>query len=151
MATRIKPQLHPETERYLGFATWTADPAVKTLFSAIKALAPVGETLADLSANRPSINRCVADEIGRLTTSHYDTGRFGTLYGVKTVGTGAIGLIWDELDELRSRWIEARLTAEGLRSDMGDFQKWFDRKTELSDEAVPVDAAWVAFCRGALS
>lgn len=151
MATRLRPQLHPETERYLGFATWTADPAVKALFSAIKALIPVGEALSELSANRPSIDRRCGDEVGRLTIKRCDTGRFGTPDAITVSGTGAVGTIWDELDALRGRWIVAHLTAEGLHSDMGDFQKWFDRKTELEDAAVSVDAAWVAFQRGGLS
>jgi hypothetical protein len=150
MATALKTTLHPEAARQLALPTWTADPAVKPLFSAIRTLQPVAETLADLSADRPSINRCVADELGRLTTRHYDTGRFGVPDEVKTVGTGVIGSIWDELDALRQRWIDARLTSEGLRSDMADFQRWFDRREQLSDEALPVGGAWVAFQKGAL-
>lgn len=150
MATALKTTLHPEAARQLALPTWTADPAAKTLFSAIRTLQPVAETLAELSANRPSINRCVADELGRLTTTHYDTGRFGTPDGVKTVGTGVIGMIWDELEALRQRWIDARLTVDGLRSDMVDFQRWFDRREQLSDEALPVGGAWVAFQQGAL-
>lgn len=150
MATAFKPTVHPETQRLLDLPTWTADPAVPVLFGAIRTLQPVADALADLSASRPSINRCVADELGRLTTTRVDTGRFGTADEIKTVGTGAIGLIWDELDALRSRWISARLTAEGLRSGMPDFQRWFDRRAELEDAAVPVAGAWVSYQRGGL-
>lgn len=141
--------LHPETKRLLDLATWTADPAVPVLFGAIKALIPVGEALSELSADRPSINRCCGDEIGHLSTRFEEVGRVNVIVA-RTYGSGTIGLIWDELDALRARWIEAQLRAEGLRSDMGDYERWYDRKVALEELAPTVDVAWAQFCRGEL-
>jgi hypothetical protein len=138
--------LHPETQRLLDAQNWTDDAAVKPLFSAIAALLPVGETLRELSASRPSINRCCGDDIGGLTVVSEMTGRVNEWQN-RLRPSGAVASIWEELDALRSRWISARLTVEGLRSDMRD-DRWFDRKTELEDAAVTVDAAWAAFRRG---
>lgn len=149
MATRLNTQpLHPETVRLLDTSKWTDDAAVKPLFTAIAALIPIGETLRELSANRPAINRCCGDDIGGLSPVTEMTGRVNE-WQTRLRPSGAVASIWEELDALRSRWIDARLTAEGLRSDMADYQRWFDRRSELGDDADTVDAAWVAF-RGAL-
>lgn len=138
--------LHPETQRLIDAQNWTDDAAVKPLFSAIAALLPVGEQLRELSAGRPSINRCVADDIGGLSqVIEMGSGMHDHVTRVRP--SGAVASIWEELDALRSRWINARLTVEGLRSDMRD-DRWFDRKTELEDAAVTVDAAWAAYQRG---
>lgn len=150
MATRLKPQLHPETERYLGFATWTADPAVKTLFGAIRDLQTVNATLRELNAERPGLCWQPAADIGFLRVETRERGQINVV-DTYVVPAGVCADLWRAVEGLRDGWIEARCKAEGLRPDMADYDRYAGFRDAVEGQAVPVDAAWVDFCRGALS
>lgn len=141
--------LHPETARLLEYTKWTSDPAVRALFEAIETLIPIGHALRELSANRPAINRAAGSEVGGLQSQPRETGRIN-VWDHKLVPSGVIGLIWEELTALRHSWINARLTAEGLRADVGDQNAWFDRYAELQNDAGSVSNAYALFQQGAL-
>ena len=132
--------VHPETERLLAADCWTSDPAVAVLAEAIRALLPVGERLRSLSADRPAIDHLIADEIGALQSVALETGRINVWQRTYRP-SGAIALIWNELDALRHRWIAARLAAEGLDPAAPDITAWYDRLQQLED-AAPSLAEW---------
>jgi hypothetical protein len=93
-----------------------------------------------LSADRPAIDRLIADEIGTLQGVAAETGRIN-VWRRAYRPTGAIALIWSELDALRHRWIAARLAAEGLDPAAPDIAPWYDRLQQLEDTA-PTLAEW---------
>ncbi|MGN6817341.1 MAG: hypothetical protein ACTHJR_01570 [Sphingomonas sp.] len=143
IARQSPPCLHPETCRLLAADCWTADPAVAPLLSAIAALIPIGEQLRLLSTHRPSIDRLIADEIGSLDSVTIETGRLN-IRQRDLRPNGVISLIWTELEALRSRWITARLAADGLDGDAIDIAPWYDRRQELEDEAPSLAQLWAA-------
>lgn len=130
-----------ETERLAAVGCWTDDPAIAPLMTAIRALIPVGEMLRELSAQRPSVDRLVSDEIGSLMRVVVETGRVH-VWQCELRPTGIIAQIWTELDALRRRWITARLHAEGLESRMTEVGPWYDRLQELEDQAPTVTDLW---------
>ena len=130
----------PETKRLLTTGCWTADPAVAILAAAIRTLLALGERMRTLSADRPAIDRLIADEIGTLQGVAAETGRINVWQRAYRP-TGAIALIWSELDALRHRWIAARLAAEGLDPAAPDIVPWYDRLQQLEDTA-PTLAEW---------
>lgn len=141
------PSVHPETERLLAADCWTSDPAVAVLATAIRALLPVGACLRSLSADRPAIDHLIADEIGALPSLPVETGRINVWHRDYRP-SGAIALIWTELDALRHRWIAARLAAEGLDPAAPDVAPWYDRLQQLEDAAPTLAEWWAAQAGG---
>jgi hypothetical protein len=134
------PVLHPEAERLLAIDCWTSDPAVASLAATIRALLPLGERMRALSAQRPAIDRLIADEIGSLPCTAVETGRIN-IWQREYRPSGVIAALWAELDALRHRWIAARLAAEGLdRAGLG-IEPWYDRLQQL-EEAAPTLPEW---------
>ena len=142
-AVQPPPAFHPETHRLLAADCWTADPAVGPLLAAIDALLPVGEQLRQLSAHRPSIDRSIADEIGSLSGVTVETVRLNA-WRRDLRPTGLVSRLWSELEALRSRWIAARLAAEGLDGGAIDITPWYERFQALEDEAPGVAQTWSA-------
>ncbi|HEX7694603.1 MAG TPA: hypothetical protein VF409_08940 [Sphingomonas sp.] len=137
------PSFHPEAERLLAAVCWTSDPAVAVLAAAIRALLSVGEQLRNLSADRPAIDHLIADEIGALQSVPVETGRVNVWHRDYRP-SGAIALIWSELDALRHRWIAARLAAEGLDRVAVDITLWYNRLQQLEDDAPTLAEWWTA-------
>lgn len=97
--------------------------------------------MRDLCSRRPSIDRLIADEIGALVWEAVETGRIN-LWRREARTSGVIGAIWTELENLRGRWIAARLQSEGLFSTDQDIGPWYDRLQALEDEAPTVTMLW---------
>jgi hypothetical protein len=125
----------------LAVDCWTRDPAVAALIDAARALIPIGERLRDLCAQRPSVDRLIADEIGALVWETIETGRVN-IWQREPRASGVIGTIWTELESLRARWIAARLRSEGLSPAAQDVAPWYDRLQALEDEAPTVAVLW---------
>ena len=132
---------HPESVRLLAVDCWTHDPAVAALIGAAHALIPIGEKLRDLSAQRPSIDRLIADEIGTVVWEATETGRVN-VWRRTPRPSGLISLIWTELEGVRSRWIATRLRLEGLSPTAPDIAPWYDRLQALEAEAPTVVVLW---------
>jgi hypothetical protein len=149
MATRLQPQFHPETQRLLELDAWTSDPAVAVLFGAIRDLQQVNLTLRDLNAQRPGLCWQPAADIGFLRVETRERGRINVV-DTFVVPAGVCADLWKAAQSIRDAWIEARCKAEGLRPDMGDYERYADHRDALEGDAVSVDGCWLAFCRGEL-
>lgn len=133
----------PESACLRSLDCWTDDPAAAVLFQAIRALLPVGDTLRALSAERPAIDRLIADEIGALGDVTIETGRLNVVER-DLRPSGVIALLWNELDALRSRWISVRLADEGLDATAPDIGPWYDRLCELEQASPALLNYWCA-------
>lgn len=141
VALQSSPNIHPECERLLAVGCWTRDPAVLPLTAAMRTLVKVGEELRDLSAQRPAIDRLLADEIGSLMWDVAETGRVNVWHR-ELRATGIVSQICTELDSLRARWIAARLSSEGLSPTAPEIGPWYERLQALEDEAPTVTELW---------
>ncbi len=133
----------PESAYLRSLDCWTHDPAAAVLLQAIRALLPVGDTLRALSAERPAIDRLIADEIGALCDVTIETGRLNVVER-DVRPSGVIASLWNELDALRGRWISARLADEGLNATVPDIGPWYDRLRELEQAAPALPDYWCA-------
>jgi hypothetical protein len=150
MATRLNTQpLHPETVRLLGLDTWTADPAVSTLFGAIRDLIPINAALRQLNADRAGLCWQAAADVGTLAVETRERGQINVIDRF-VVPSGACAELWRAVEGIRDGWIEARCKAEGLRPDMADYDRYAGFRDEVEGRADAVDAAWVRFVGGAL-
>ena len=138
----LSPRLHPETERLLATDCWTRDPAVPVLAAAIRTLLPLGERMRALSADRPAIDRLMADEIGSLRSTFSETGRIN-IWEPDYRPSGTIACIWNELDALRHRWIAARLAVQGPDHSVSA-TSWYERLQDLEDKAPTLAQWWAA-------
>jgi hypothetical protein len=102
---------------------------------------PIGESMRDLSARRPSIDRLIADEIGSFVWETAETARVNVWRREPRV-SGIISVIWTELENLRARWIAARLRFEDLSPAAPDVEPWYERFQALEESAPTVTALW---------
>jgi hypothetical protein len=135
------PAARPEDMRLLATDCWTKDTAVASLIAAARALVAVGTDLRELSAQRPPIDRLIGDEVGSLWWDSVPTGRINH-WRRELRATGIVGQICTELENLRSRWIAARLSSEGLRSTTPEIGPWYERFQLLEEQAPTVADLW---------
>lgn len=148
-ADSIARGLHPAVVRQAGFAAWTVDPAIATLFAILRDLDKAGARLEALQHDRPDLGSdAVRGDIGAVVSlyercpAHF----FGHGWRTRANGGACAGL-WELLAARRDAWIEARLAAEGFRPDAASPEK-DERTMALCDEAIPVELAWARFQDG---
>ncbi|WCM27273.1 hypothetical protein NDN01_25375 [Sphingomonas sp. QA11] len=148
-ADSIVRWLHPAVVRQAGFAAWTADPAIATLFAILRDLDKAGARLEALQHDRPDLGADAArGDIGGVVSlyercpAHF----FGHGWRTRANGGACAGL-WELLAARRDAWIDARLEAEGFRLDAASVEK-DERTMALGDEAIPVELAWTRFQAG---
>ncbi|CUS45812.1 MAG: hypothetical protein V4610_17950 [Pseudomonadota bacterium] len=148
-ADSIACGLHPAVVRQAGFAAWTADPAIATLFAILRDLDKAGARLEALQHDRPDLGAdAVRGDIGAVVSlyercpAHF----FGHGWRTRANGGACAGL-WELLAARRDAWIHAQLEAEGFRPDAATAEK-DERTMALCDEAVPVELAWARFQAG---
>jgi len=152
MASAAQQILHPAIERQLGFACWSDDPAVVTILNAIAELNRIGRALCELAAHRPDLNGgSELRAVGTLSERYAMTGYVNRNVWL-TEASGSLGELWNLLGQRRGAWIDARLAAEGLRSDLrATRDRYADRNGELEAEAPTVQATWESFRVGAVA
>lgn len=151
MATQLAPQLHPAIAASAALTAWTDHAAVKPLFVVLRDLQPIYDRLACLNLTARPFESNAATELGVLQIRYSTSPRFGVRPDRTLTASGVCGMIWNDLEQLRDEWINAKLTAEGLHPHIRAHDgQYHARWSELDDAAVSVAAAWGAFERGTL-
>jgi len=138
--------LHPETARLASLERWNDDERIEPLFAALRDLNEIGARLERLAGEYPATGaRGIASEVGMLHSRYRETGRINVYEWHTVPNSGAVKTLWELLEERRGAWIDAKLSAEGLRYDLGRdmAERYHERYEELTLSAPTVEEARV--------
>jgi hypothetical protein len=148
---QLPTQLHPETARLASLKRWNDDPRLEPLFAALRDLDTIGKRLSLLAGEHPALGaQDAASDVGKLRSTYRESSRIHVYEWHTVPNSGAVKALWELLEERRRAWIEAKLTAKGLRMDLRETaQAWHEGYERMNLSAPTVDEARIEANRAA--